>query len=203
MNTALRLHSAAADRNREPIAEQLQRLLPNRGLLLEVASGTGQHAAYLSQRFAGWTWQPTDADPGARASIDAWCAGLPNVQAALTLDVMQSAWLGVPPVVDAVFCANMLHIAPWACCAGLMQGAARHLSPSGLLVLYGPYVVEGEPTAASNLAFDADLRSRNPAWGLRLLGDVLAEAARAGLYPQERAQLPANNLLLVLARGPV
>jgi hypothetical protein len=201
MKPDLRWHSAAAERNREPIAEQLQRLLPPQGALLEVASGTGQHAAYLSQRFNGWTWQPSDADPGARASIDAWCAGLHNVRDALTLDVMQPQWPGVPPVVDAIFCANMIHIAPWACCTGLMQGAARHLSAQGLLVLYGPYLVEGEMAAPSNLAFDADLRGRNPAWGLRALGDVLAVARQAGLHLQQRLALPANNLLLVLDRA--
>jgi hypothetical protein len=201
MNTDLRWHSAAAERNREPIAQHLQQLLPPQGVLLEVASGTGQHAAFLSQRFSGWTWLPSDADPGARASIGAWCEGLRNVQDALTLDVMQPQWPGVPPVVDAIFCANMIHIAPWACCAGLMDGAARHLSAQGLLVLYGPYLVEGEAAAPSNLAFDADLRSRNPAWGLRALGDVLAVARQAGLHLQQRLALPANNLMLVLARA--
>jgi hypothetical protein len=201
MKPDLRWHSAAAERNREPIAEQLQRLLPPQGALLEVASGTGQHAAYLSQRFNGWTWQPSDADPGARASIDAWCACLHNVRNAHTMDVKQPQWPGVPPVVDAIFCANMIHIAPWACCTGLMQGAARHLSAQGLLVLYGPYLVEGEMAAPSNLAFDADLRGRNPAWGLRALGDVLAVARQAGLHLQQRLALPANNLLLVLDRA--
>lgn len=200
MNADPRWHSPAADRNKAPILEQLQRLLPARGRLLEIASGTGQHAAHCAAALPHWQWQPSDADPGARASIAAWCAGLVNVQPALHLDVMAQTWPGVPDTVDAVFCANMLHIAPWAVCGALMQGAARHLSAQGQLILYGPYRVAGEPTSAGNEAFDADLRSRNPAWGLRLLGDVLDLANKAGLHLSERVQMPANNLLLVLAR---
>jgi len=201
MNTDPRWHSAAADRNKGPILEQLQRLLPAHGLMLEIASGTGQHAAHLAAALPQWHWQPSDADPGARASVTAWRAGVANVRPALHLDVLDAAWTGVPDAVDAIFCANMLHIAPWATCAGLMQGAGRHLSAQGVLVLYGPYRVAGEVTSAGNEAFDADLRSRNPAWGLRLLGDVLAQASAAGLQLKERVAMPANNLLLVLGRS--
>jgi hypothetical protein len=114
---------------------------------------------------------------------------------------MRETWPGVPPVVDAIFCANMLHISPWPTCAALMQGAARHLAANGVLVLYGPYVVDGEPTAPSNVAFDADLRARDPAWGLRRLADVTAEAEAAGLALRERIAMPANNLLLAWARA--
>jgi len=197
---AARRQSAAAERNRAPILAALERWLPARGSALEIASGTGQHAAHFATALAGWQWQPTDADPAALASIDAWCAGLANVRPALRLDVLATPWQCVPAQVDAIFCANMLHIAPWPTCAALMQGAGRHLAPGGLLVLYGPYVVDGEPTAPSNLAFDADLRARNAAWGLRRLADVLAEAQGAGLALRARETMPANNLLLVLGR---
>ena len=200
MNKDLRWHSAAADRNQGPIAEQLQRWLPAQGRLLEIASGTGQHAAYAASQLCGWSWQPSDADPGALASIAAWCAGLPNVLPPLLLDVMGDDWPGVPAPLDAVFCANMLHIAPWPVCGALLRGAARHLGAQGLLVLYGPFIVDGEPTAASNTAFDEDLRRRSPAWGIRRLADVLAEAQAAELQLQQRLQMPANNLLLVLGR---
>lgn len=197
MDDDLRWHSAAAERNQGPITAQLQRLLPPRGLLLEIASGTGQHAAHAAAALPGWRWQPSDADPGALASIGAWCRAVPGVLRPLPLDVMASAWPGVPAAVDAIFCANLIHIAPWPVCPALMQGAARHLSPAGLLVLYGPYLEAGVPTAPSNEAFDADLRSRNPAWGLRRLDAVLAAAHDAGLRWLERQAMPSNNLMLV------
>jgi len=193
--------SAAAERNRAPILAQLQRVLPSHGLMLEIASGTGQHAAFFSAGLPGWRWLPSDGDGEALASIGAWCAGLARVLAPLHLDVLQPQWPGVPETVDAVFCANMIHIAPWACCAGLMQGAARHLSPQGLLVTYGPYLEDEVATSPGNLAFDADLRARNPAWGLRRREDVAQEAARAGLALRERVAMPANNLLLVWHRA--
>lgn len=179
MTEALRRRSPAAERNRAPILAELQRLLPPRGLLLEIASGTGQHAAWCSAGLPGWQWQPSDFDAAALASISAWCAGLDRVAAPLQLDVLQPHWPGVPAQVDAIFCANMIHIAPWACCAGLMQGAARHLSAQGLLVTYGPYLEDGVPTSPGNLAFDADLRTSNPAWGLRRREDVAHEIGRA------------------------
>lgn len=202
MQTDPRLHSPAADRNRGPIVEQLQRLLPPAGLLLEIASGTGQHAAHAAAAMPTWLWQPSDADSGALASIGAWCCPLPNVMPPLLLDVLAPDWPAPKPV-DAIFNANMIHIAPWPVCAALMQGATRHLGAQGLLVLYGPYIVEGEPTAASNEAFDADLRQRNPAWGLRRLADVVALAQAVGFGLQERVAMPANNLLLAFGRGPV
>ncbi|MFG6430681.1 DUF938 domain-containing protein [Pelomonas parva] len=196
-----RRHSPAAERNGPPILAQLQRLLPPKGVMLEIASGTGQHAAFFSAGLPGWQWQPSDCEAGALPSIAAWCEGLDRVRPPITLDVLADTWPGVPAQVDAIYCANMIHIAPWACTAGLMDGAARHLAPHGLLITYGPYLVDGEVTAPSNLAFDADLRARNPAWGLRRLADVAERAASAGLRLRERADMPANNLLLVWARA--
>jgi SAM-dependent methyltransferase len=197
---AEKLQSAAAERNRGPILAALQRLLPARGVALEIASGTGQHAAHFAAALAGWQWQPSDLDRAAVASIDAWCDGVANVRPALELDVMEPAWSVVPASLDAIFCANLLHIAPWPTCAALLQGAARYLAPQGMLLLYGPFQVDGEPTAPSNIAFDADLRARNPAWGLRRLAEVEQQAEAAGFALRERVAMPANNLLLVLAR---
>ncbi|HEY1130852.1 MAG TPA: DUF938 domain-containing protein [Roseateles sp.] len=196
-----RRHSPAAERNGPPIRAALQRLLPTSGLLLEIASGTGQHAAFLSEGLPGWQWQPSDVEPGALPSITAWCSGLERVRPPLLLNVLDDVWSGVPAPLDAIYCANMIHIAPWACTGGLMQGAARHLAPQGLLITYGPYLLDDEPTAPSNLAFDADLRARNPAWGIRRLGDVSGQAAAAGLQLRERMDMPANNKLLVFARS--
>jgi hypothetical protein len=196
-----RRHSPAAERNSAPILAELQRLLPARGLLLEIASGSGQHAAYCSAGLPGWQWLPSEFEAASLPSIRAWCAALDRVLSPLLLDVLQSPWPGVPTAVDAIFCANLLHIAPWACCAGLMQGAARHLSAPGLLVTYGPYLEDEVPTSPGNRAFDADLRARNPAWGLRRRADVALEAAQAGLALRERVAMPANNLLLVWGRS--
>ncbi|MBV5293528.1 MAG: DUF938 domain-containing protein [Curvibacter lanceolatus] len=196
-----RLHSPAAERNTAPILAQLQALLPAQGLMLEIASGTGQHAAAFSHGLPGWQWQPTDYEASALASINAWCAGLERVRPAVQLDVLRSPWPSqLPEVVDAMFCANMIHIAPWACTGALMQGAARHLSAQGLLITYGPYLEEATPTAPGNLAFDMDLRSRNPAWGLRQLHDVVKVAGEVGLRLRDRISMPVNNLLLVWTR---
>jgi SAM-dependent methyltransferase len=192
-----RRHSPAAERNGPPILAALQRLLPATGVLLEIASGTGQHAAFLSEGLPGWQWQPSDFDAAALPSIAAWCAGLERVRPPIVLDVLDATWPGVPAQVDAIYCANMIHISPWECTAGLMRGAAKHLAPGGVLVTYGPYIVDDEPTAPSNLAFDADLRGRNPAWGLRRLQEVAEQAAVVGLRLSERLDTPANNKLLV------
>lgn len=200
MTDQLRKHSPAAERNRGPILAELQRLLPAQGLMLEIASGTGQHAAWCSSGLPGWAWLPTDFEARALPSIGAWCAGLERVRAPIQLDVTQPRWTGVPDEVDAVFCANMIHIAPWACCSGLMQGAARHLSAQGRLITYGPYLEDDVPTSPGNLAFDADLRTRDPAWGLRRREAVEQVAAQAGLTLRERVAMPANNLLLVWSR---
>jgi hypothetical protein len=190
-------YSPAAERNADPIFDELQRLLPDSGIAIEMASGTGQHAAHFAAGLPRWQWWPTDADASSLASISAWCKGLPNVQAPQVLDVMDSAWPGLPSPVNLVYAANLLHIAPWEVCPALMAGAARHLAPRGWLVLYGPYEVEGEPLAPSNRAFDADLQARDARWGLRRLGDVAREAAMVGLTLQQRTRMPANNQLLV------
>jgi hypothetical protein len=203
MSTDLRRHSPAAERNRDAIAAQLCRLLSTHGLALEIASGTGQHAAYFATALPGWRWQPSDADESSMASISAWCSGLATVLPPLPLDVMADHWPGAPTTVDALLCANLLHISPWATCPALMRGAVRHLSAHGLLLLYGPYQADGVPTAPSNLAFDADLRSRDPRWGLRQLGDVVAEANAVGLGLREQIAMPANNLLLVFGRTAI
>jgi SAM-dependent methyltransferase len=193
--------SPAADRNKAPILEVLRQLLPPSATVLEIASGTGQHAAHFAAAEAGWRWQPTDQDEQMLPAIAARCAGLANVQAPLRLDVLASPWPVAPGSFDAICCANMLHISPWSTCAALMQGASRHLVENGgLLIVYGPFVVEGEPTAPSNLAFDASLRARDPAWGLRRLSEVEAEAHLAGLALKQRFDMPANNLILVFGR---
>jgi hypothetical protein len=200
-------NSPAADRNKQPILEVLQRVLPARGLALEIASGTGQHVAWFGAGMPSWIWQPSDADPQALPAIAAWSseAGLANVRAPVLLDVMAPQWPSSGPAFtepfDAVYCANMLHISPWATCAALMRGATRHLALDGILATYGPYLEDGVPTAPGNLAFDASLRERDPQWGIRRLEDVTAEAHKAGLQLQARHQMPANNLLLVFGRG--
>ena len=195
-------HSPAAERNQAPILTQLQRLLPDRGRLLEIAAGTGQHAVHCAAGLPGWTWQPTDPSTEALHSIAAWSAQTPSpgLLPPLQLDVLSDPWPIAGAGVcawDAVFCANLLHIAPWACCAALMQGAAHLLGAGGQLITYGPYLVAGVATSPGNLAFDADLRGRDPQWGLRWLHDVVAEATAAGLKLQEQAEMPAHNRLLV------
>ena len=198
MNNPAARHSPAAARNAPVILAELQRVLPASGTLLEIASGTGQHAAFCIAGLPGWQWQPSDYDASALPSIDAWCKGLERVLPAIQLDVLSQDW----PDADAIYCANMIHISPWECTVGLMRGAARHLSSQGLLITYGPYIVEGVDTAPSNLAFDADLRQRNPAWGVRRLADIESEAASVGICLLEQIVMPANNRLLVWARRP-
>ena len=195
-------YSPAADRNKQAILEVLLTVLPERGNALEIASGTGQHVAWFSSGLPGWTWQPSDAQPDGFASINVWVTeqGVRNVRSPVVIDVMALNWLPGQQFFDLIYCANMLHIAPWATCAGLMRGSAQHLAPSGRLVTYGPYLEDGVPTSPGNLAFDQSLRERNSAWGIRRLEDVALEAAKAGLKLIARHAMPANNLLLVWAR---
>lgn len=199
--------SAPADRNKEPILRLLRDILPAQGSALEIASGTGQHVSWFAAGLPGWTWQPTEADAGALPAIAQWVsrAGVANVRPPLRLDVMAAQWPGDGPAFgpdfDAIFCANMLHISPWPTCPALMLGSARHLAPGGVLVTYGPYLEDGVATAASNLAFDQDLRARNPQWGIRRLAQVQGEALAAGLTLRQRHAMPANNLLLVFGRN--
>lgn len=200
MNATPLPFSPAAERNRGPLLEVLRRVLPPDAQVLEIASGTGQHAEHFAQAMPGWRWQPSEADAAALPAIAARCAALPNVLAPRPLDVLQPWPAGLGPF-DAVFCANLLHIAPWQTCGALMRGAAACLHAGGVLLLYGPYFVDGEPAAPSNLAFDADLRRRDPRWGLRRLADVVAQAEAAGLRLEQRFSMPANNLSLMLRRG--
>ena len=192
--------SPAADRNKTPILDALGRLLPECLDVLEIASGSGQHAQHFAAAHPGWRWQPSEADAGLLQAIDARCRGLGNVLPAIRLDVLQGLWPEPPAGLGAVYGANLLHIAPWAACVALMQGAAACLAGSGYLLLYGPYRVEGVATAPGNEAFDADLRARNPAWGLRTLAAVEGEARAAGLGLEQMLAMPANNLLLVFRK---
>lgn len=204
MNANIMRLSPAAERNKRPILDVLRPLLPEHAHVLEIASGTGQHAAWFAAAMPGWRWQPTDFQADALPSIRAWAAdnSSGNVLAPLQLDVLAPSWPVEPAAFDGIYCANMLHIAPWTTCAALMQGAARHLTQQGLLITYGPYLEDGVPTSAGNLAFDEGLRRENPAWGIRRREDVEQEARRAGLVLRERHALPANNLLLVWGREP-
>jgi len=186
----------AALRNRDPIAGVLAGLLPESGLVLEIASGTGEHAMHFARSFPHLEWQPSDPDAGARASIAAWRAGagLTNILPPLELDVMQRDW-GVARA-DAVLCINMIHISPWAATEALFAGAARILPAGAPLISYGPYFEDGIDPAPSNLAFDGSLRSRNAEWGIRRIEDVGRMAARHGFARVERLEMPANNLTL-------
>jgi len=193
-------YAAATARNREPILAVLSRVLPPTGTLLEISSGTGEHAVFFARALPELTWQPTDVDEDSLHSIAAWRdhEGTPNLRPPLRLDVHDDAW----PVtqVDAVFCANMIHIAPFSACEALMRGVGRVLRTGGVMVLYGPFHIGGKATAESNTAFDERLRATNPSWGVRNLEDVLALAEAAGLSLRERIEMPANNFSLVLER---
>lgn len=195
-----RRSAPAAQRNREPIAEVLAGWLPERGTVLEVASGTGEHAAYFAGRFPDLDWQPSDVHAEALASIRAWRAeaALPNLRAPVVIDAAAPDW----PVegVDAVLNINMAHISPWSASLGLIAGAKRLLAPGSPLILYGPWLKDDIPTAPSNLAFDADLKARDPDWGLRRVEDFAAAAARNGFELADTRAMPANNLMLLLKR---
>lgn len=192
-----RRSAPAALRNREPIADVLSEWLPNSGLVLEVASGTGEHAAYFAKRFPSLEWQPSDWHPDALGSIRAWrdAAGLPNLQEPIIIDAASPDW----PIshADAVLNINMVHISPWEAALGLLDGAAKVLQAGEPLILYGPWLKDDTPTAPSNLAFDEDLRSRNPAWGLRRVEDFAAAAEQHGFRLQSTRRMPANNLMLL------
>ncbi len=198
--TDARQFAPAAARNRAPILEILRHVLPAQGPVLEVASGTGEHAVHFAAALPGVVWQPSDADPGARASIAAWTAtsALKNVRPPLDLDAAAAAW----PIAaaSAVVCFNMIHIAPWNAATGLIAGAARILPAGGVFFLYGPFKRDGRHTAPSNAAFDDSLRARNPEWGVRDLDDVASLAARAGFGVPEVVAMPANNLSAVFRK---
>jgi hypothetical protein len=204
MRQDARLYAPAAARNRQPILEVLRCHLPPRGLVLEVASGSGEHVAHFAEASgADLMFQPSDPDPGARASIDAWTAAveLGNVRPAIALDATSERW----PIsyADVVLCINMIHIAPWAAAVGLMRGAAGILPIDGVLFLYGPFRRNGRHTAPSNEDFDRDLRTRNPAWGVRDLDAVAALAGAHGFAQPVVEEMPANNLSLIFLRRPL
>jgi len=194
-------HAPATERNREPIAAVLREVLPERGTVLEVASGTGEHAAYFAGLFPHLLWQPSDPDPEALESIRGWReeARLANLLEPLRLDAAAAVW----PVAraEAILCVNMVHISPWAASLGLLGGAGRLLPPGAPLILYGPYRRADVPTAPSNEAFDASLRTRDPEWGLRGLETVVAKAAARGLAFERLFEMPANNVTVVFRRS--
>ncbi|WP_395390878.1 DUF938 domain-containing protein [Novosphingobium sp. BL-8A] len=196
----LRRIAPATARNRDPILDVLRDVLPGSGTVLEIASGTGEHAVHFARGLPHLNWQPSDPDADARLSIAAWreAEAVPNLKPPLELDAAAPDW----PVehADAVVCINMIHISPWAATLGLMVGAGRLLASGATLVLYGPYHREGQATAPSNAAFDEDLRLRNPAWGLRLLEDVVREADGQGFDLDRVVEMPANNLTVVFRK---
>lgn len=189
-------HAPATARNRDVLAETLKYLLPAEGLVLEVASGTGEHVVHFAKLFPALIWQPSDPDPIALASINAWRAesDVPNVRPAMLLDA-SGDW----PIsrADAVICINMTHISPWAATVGLLHRAARLLPPSAVLFIYGPFNQRGVPLADSNAAFDMSLRQQNPEWGLRYVEDIAEEADKIGLRLHQVIAMPANNLSLI------
>ncbi len=190
----------APERNKQPILEVLRPVLPAAGTLLEIASGSGQHAAFFAAELPALTWQPSDIDDDNLASIRAYVeeSSLPNLRPPLRVDVRAADW-GMGRI-DALFCANMIHISPWSCCEGLIAGAARHLAPDGPFVLYGPFRLGAAHTAPSNEAFDARLREQNPSWGVRDAEAVIELAERSGLRFVERTAMPANNQTLLFRR---
>ena len=199
-SATLRRTAPAAERNKEPILEVLRSVLPHSGLVLEIASGTGQHVVHFAQALPGLEWQPSDPDPDARSSVAGWTAHyqVPNIQPPLDLDVSREIW----PLqrADAVVCINMIHISPWPSTLHLLAGAARILPTGGVLFLYGPFRRHDGETAPSNEAFDAQLRRQNPEWGLRHLEELVREADRNGLGQAETTEMPANNLSVVLRK---
>jgi SAM-dependent methyltransferase len=196
----MRREAPAAGRNRQPILDVLRTCLPGTGLVLEVASGTGEHAVHFAMALRSLDFQPSDPDPDQQASIDDWTRtlALTNVRPALELDAAAETW----PVerADAVVCINMIHIAPWAAAVGLMRGAARILAAGGVLFLYGPYHRGGRPTSPGNETFDRSLRQRDPAWGIRDLEEITSLADREGFAHERVVDMPANNLSLVFRR---
>ncbi|MET0245854.1 MAG: DUF938 domain-containing protein [Sphingomonas sp.] len=194
----MRRHAPATDRNRDPIADILAEDLPDAGLVLEIASGTGQHCAWFAQRFPQLVWQPTDPDLESLVSIADWCADIANVLPPVGLDASADEW----PVgrADAILCINMVHISPWAATLGLMAGAGQLLDAGAPLILYGPYRQRDVPTAPSNEAFDLSLKARNPDYGLRHVEDVARVAADNRLTLRRIVSMPANNLMLVFRR---
>ena len=205
MEDDARLFFPATERNREPIAATLKTWLPDGAVVLEVASGSGEHLCHFQQQFAAshplLRWQGSDPDPLHRCSLQAWAdaLGLSAMAEPLDLDATAVPWPALDPAL--ILCINMIHIAPWAACQGLLAEAGRQLPIGGQLVLYGPFVEQLVPTSPSNEAFDASLRSRDPRWGLRSLEQVSALAASHGLQLSGRWAMPANNLTVAFRRS--
>jgi SAM-dependent methyltransferase len=193
-------YAPATQRNRDAIADVLRDVLPKQGTVLEIASGTGEHMVHFAARFPNLDWQPSDYDAAGLESIAAWSAeaALPNIAPPVQIDASVPDW----PVTtaDAILCINMIHIAPWTAAEGLMAGAGQVLPNGGVLYLYGPYREQAVPTATSNEDFDVSLKSRNLAWGLRSVEDVVALAATHGIAFEARISMPANNLSLVFRK---
>jgi len=198
-STDARRSAPAALRNREPIAQVLEDWLPETGLVLEIASGTGEHVVYFAERFASLDWQPSDVHRDAVASIHAWReeANRSNIREPLAIDAASRDW----PIdrADAILSINMVHVTPWASSLGLIEGGARILGSGAPLILYGPWLKQDVPTEPSNLAFDAELRQRNSEWGLRRIEDF-AGAAQKSFELVETRSMPANNFMLLLRR---
>lgn len=206
-----RQYAPATERNREPILEVLQQVLPHTGIVLEISSGTGEHAVFFAPRLAPRKWLPSDPNPLTRASIAAWRQHYPteNLYEAIALDVCDLIWTvedasSFPGIdfnhdpIKAIVNINMIHIAPWSACLGLMAGTKRILPPGGILYLYGPFKQDGKHTAPSNAQFDQNLRAQNPQWGIRDLEQVVAVAQAQHLSLVKTIAMPANNLSVIL-----
>jgi len=198
-----RAFSAAAARNRTPIFTALQPHLPDAGVVLEIASGSGEHAVAFAAQLGHLTWQPSDFEDEALASIEAWRrhAAVENIRPPLRIDITEPEAVVLPDDIQLIFNANMIHISPWACCRGLMALAGRALPPGGILFLYGPFRREGRHTAPSNADFDGWLKSQDPAWGVRDLEDVIPCAAAEGLGLVEVLDMPANNFAVIFCQS--
>ena len=199
-----RQYAPATQRNRQPILTVLNRILPTTGNILEIASGTGEHASFFAPRLTPRHWIPSDQEAFLRRSIEAWreFVDAENLSRPLTIDARDKIWpvevLDIPVV--AIVNINMIHISPWSACLGLMAGAKRILPKGGILYLYGPFLERDKETASSNLSFDASLRSQNPEWGVRYLEEVVAVANESGLRLKEKVEMPANNLSVVFEK---
>ena len=192
-----RRYSSSAGRNQEDIVDALLAVLPNRGVCLEVAAGTGEHAVLAATKMPSWDWLPTDRDPEAMASITAWAAhaALPNLKTPLSLD-LTAAWPCTAGSLDAVFACNVTHISPIATTEALFRGAANYIKPDGMLLIYGPVFLPGEPRPHGNAAFDRELRLQDPSYGVRNLEQLAALATQAGLEAPTVRRMPSNNVLL-------
>lgn len=198
----VRQRSPSAARNRGPILAVMRRVLPERGRVLEIASGTGEHAVFFAAALPGLVWQPSERDEASRASVAAWRAEaeLDNVLAPLAIDASSDSWGVEDQAFDAIVSLNMIHIAPWGAALGLIAGAARVLGPGGVLFLYGPFISDGVHTAPSNQAFDASLKARDADWGVRDVNAVACEAQAHDFSLREIVEMPANNLCVIFAR---